>query len=170
MNTTDKVQDWEALAESIREELRECAWLLTLMDRQQKAILSREVEALNDLTAEIDGQARTVEDCRAVRLALMDGHTGALGISRTYSIRALALHVPLVLHPLFLALADEAQTLLTRIQRRARQNQMLLARASDFAGQLLDTLRPGSQVRTYTRRGMLTTHSGLRGSVVHTAV
>jgi len=170
MNKTVRVQDWEALAEAVREELRECAWLLSLMDRQQKTILLRDREALVDVSAEIESQARQVEECRGGRLELMDTLTTGLGVARSYSLRELAAHVPATLRGLYLALADEAQALLTRIQRRSRQNQMLLARASEFTGQLLETLRPGSQLRTYNRRGALTTHSGLRGSVVRTAV
>jgi hypothetical protein len=50
MNKTVRVQDWEALAEAVREELRECAWLLSLMDRQQKTILLRDREALVDVS------------------------------------------------------------------------------------------------------------------------
>ena len=170
MNIQPRVHDWEILAEAVREELRECAWLLTLMDRQQKAILDRDATILVEVSAEVDSQSREMEQRRGRRLRLMASCNDALGLGRSYSLRVLAANVPDVQRALFLALADEAQSLVGRIERRTRQNQMLLARASEFAGQLLDALRPGSQLRTYNRRGSVTTHSGLRGSVVQTAV
>jgi flagellar biosynthesis/type III secretory pathway chaperone len=162
-------RDWQALAESIREELRECAWLLSLLDRQQKAILRHEIEAFAEIDESMKEQSSRVSQARESRLALMAEARAYAGVDGG-SLADLIPAMPEASRPLFEALAREAVSLRRRIRRRMEQNHRLLERASANVGGMLEEVRPGSVVRTYGRKGGFHTSSGLRGSMVHTTV
>lgn len=160
---------WQALAEALRDELRECAWLMSLLDRQQKAILARDAGSLveaNELILEQSGQVGAARDAR---LLLMTEACGG-EIPAGFSLKDLAPLMPGVVQPLFEALAREAVLLRKRIRRRVIQNHRMLERAAASTSELLDIARPGSVTRTYGRGGNRRISSGLSGSMIHTSV
>jgi flagellar biosynthesis/type III secretory pathway chaperone len=163
-------RDWQALAEAIREELRECAWLLSLLDRQQKAIIRREIKALAEINESVKEQTNQVAQAREARIDLMVQAAENTVLLPGSALADLVPVMPEVVRPLFDALAKEAASLRKRIRRRTEQNHRLLERASTNVSGLLENVHPGSVTRTYGRKGNFHTSSGLRGSVVHTAV
>lgn len=163
-------RDWQALAESIREELRECAWLLSLLDKQQKAIIRREIKALAEINESVKEQTLLARQAREARIALMVEAAENTVLLPGCSLTDLVTVMPEVARPLFDALAKEAASLRKRIRRRTEQNHRLLERATGNVSGMLEGVRPGSVTRTYGRKGTYHTSSGLRGSMVHTAV
>jgi len=168
----NKVQfnNWQGLAEAIREELRECSWLLSLLDDQQRAILDRDTAALLSINESIVEQHHQVRVCRDARVGMMHEAGATLDMSQGASIMDLAPLMPAVLKPLFEALSGEARSLRERVRRRTVQNQRMMERASMVVSEMLNIIRPGSITRTYGRRGKYSTSTSLKGSVVHTAV
>lgn len=163
-------KDWQALAEAIREELRECAWLLSLLDKQQKAIIRRDIPALAEVNESVKEQTMQAGQAREARIAIMVRAAENTVLLSSPSLTDLVEVMPEVARPLFEALAREAASLRRRINRRTEQNHRLLERAAANNSSLLEEVRPGSVTRTYGRKGTYRTASGLRGSVVHTAV
>jgi hypothetical protein len=160
---------WQDLAESIREELRECAWLMSLLDRQQEAILSRDPAALVAANESLQEQSVAVGTAREARLELMRLVFGGM-LPEGLTLRTLVPQMPEVVRPLFEALAREAETLRRRIRHRTEQNHRLLERVSAGTLELIDTARPGSVTRTYGRAGGRHFSSGLTGSMIRTSV
>ncbi|MFA5257588.1 MAG: flagellar protein FlgN [Opitutales bacterium] len=163
-------KDWQGLAETIREELRECAWLLSLLDDQQRAILDRDAIALLSINESIEEQYHQVRLCHDARLNMMREASATRSLVQGASIMDLAPYMPAVLKPLFEALSGEARSLRDRIKRRTAQNHRMLERASMVVSEMLNIIRPGSVTRTYGRKGKYRTSTSLKGSVVHTAV
>lgn len=170
MNTKGQFNGWQALAEAVREELRECAWLLSLLDQQQKAILARDNALLCEVNVSISEQSAQVRNAREARIGLMIEATSDKCLVPDSSLTDLAALMPDVVRPLFEALAREATSLRKRIKHRTEQNHRMLERFSHNAAELLDVIRPGSITRTYGRKGFYHTSTGLKGSVVRTAV
>ncbi|MBN1404415.1 MAG: flagellar export chaperone FlgN [Opitutales bacterium] len=161
---------WQSLAEAIREELRECAWLLSLLDDQQKAILGRDNGALLKVNEAIEEQTHSLALCNRRRIDLMLAASRSQILVPGSTIMDLAPDMPQAMKPLFEALSLEAASLRERVNRRSRQNRRLLERASGVVNELLGVVRPGSITRTYGRKGRFQTYSSLKGSVVSTAV
>jgi flagellar biosynthesis/type III secretory pathway chaperone len=167
MNKQPNNQNWMVLAEAIREEVRECAWLSSLLDRQQKAILARDYDMLNEVNGSIKEQHSQVMQVREKRIAVLSELTGS---DEPRTLGELAGDMPEVAKPLFEALAREGVSIRKRIRRRTEQNHRILERATLKVGEMLEYMRPGSVTRTYSRHGGYHTSSGLKGRMVHTAV
>lgn len=163
-------RDWQALAEAIREELRECAWLLSLLDKQQKAIIRREIKELAEINESVKEQTNQVAQAREARIGLMIQAAENTVLLPGSSLADLVQAMPEVARPLFDALAREAAALRKRIKHRTEQNHRMLVRASTNVSGMLEGVRPGSVTRTYGRKGNFHTSTSLRGSVVHTSV
>ena len=169
MITTINIEDWHALADAMREELRECAWMLSLLDSQQRYILDRNPESLFDVNASIEAQAKVIEGWQLERMADQSSICSACGAQGS-KFDSLWPHVPVAQRALFEALIYEARQLQQRIQRKTRQNHNLLVRAESFGGEILQSLSPVHGVRTYSSAGRIRKSASLRGSVVRTSV
>jgi flagellar biosynthesis/type III secretory pathway chaperone len=170
MNYNGQFSGWKTLAEAVRDELRESAWLLSLLDDQQKAILDRDADAILRTNDAIEEQLGEVQSRHQVRLALMREASAEGRLLAGDSIKDLIPFIPAALQPLFNALTQEAITLRERINRKNELNRRMLERAASTTSELLGILHPGSVTRTYGRRGTYNTRSGLSGSVMRTAV
>jgi flagellar biosynthesis/type III secretory pathway chaperone len=144
---------WEIIAERLRNELQEYGALLGLFEEQQANLLRRDANAVLDLAAAIENQARVAQTCRDAREAVV--RTFALSINRpaTSSLRQLLNEFPENVQPLLQALIDEINHLIHRIRRGARQNQQLLLRTVEAHEEALRTLRPDLFQQTYSRCG-----------------
>jgi flagellar biosynthesis/type III secretory pathway chaperone len=170
MKTQERNNDWQALAEAIREELRECAWLLALLDKQQKAILARDARRLVELTDSIREQHALIHQCGEVRAELMLKVCQVQKLPDGSLLSDIAGSTPVVLQPLFEALVREGTSLRRRIRTLSERNHRILERSSEDTAELLELVRPGHVTRTYGPRGAMRTSSGLNGRMVHTAV
>ncbi len=153
----------------MREELRECAWLLSLLNSQQQAILSRSVDSLNEVSQSIEDQAVTVSSRAAQRTLLSEKMLTDLG-HQGDGPESLIRLAPPSMQALFVALQEEGSSLREKLQRRSRQNERLLKRAQALGKELLENFEPSGERRSYTRSGNLKKPSALSGSVIRTSV
>jgi flagellar biosynthesis/type III secretory pathway chaperone len=171
LHNNSSIPDWQSLAEALREELRECAWLLRLMEEQQKHLLSRDSAGILETNAQIDDQLALFEEKRRYRDSLQASWAIARSLPTPQNLSNLLPELPSVARPLFEALQREGEGLLEKIQRRGRQNHLILSRANDFAGLMLQTLRPEvKRAATYNQRGRFSRVKTLPGAVIRAAV
>ena len=147
--------DWDAIVSLLRGEMEEYGELLSLFNDQQNAVLRRDADALLAITDDVNAQ---------LAVAKQRGHerdkTVRLLVSRVAgkdsgSLRAIIHHAPEAARSLIEALVDEVNSLIRRAQRRARQNQMLIARSIEVSQQLIERLSPAAVSKTYSRQGQL---------------
>jgi flagellar biosynthesis/type III secretory pathway chaperone len=149
------ITDWEPLADALRGELQEYGGLLSLFDDQQNAILRREPDAVLATQDSIASQLKTINECRKQREAHVRDAAARVSESPESPLRALLVYFPETVRPLMQALLDEVNGLISRTRRRAKQNQMLLARSIEVAQQILQRVNPESVTRTYSARGRM---------------
>lgn len=164
------VLDWERLAEALRTELQETSALFILLNEQQQRILHRDTPALSANTQALSAQSATAAEAREERLQVQKRLCQLEDIPPVDSLEALLPQLPVVIQPLFQAFVEEAKSLQNRIQRRARQNQQMMLRASEANESLIRLLRPDTPQKTYTPKGKLASRLSRSGHVMHTAV
>ena len=170
MKTMGQNDTWRQLADAVRDELRECAWLLSLLDRQQKAILARDTAQLSEISDTILRQNEQIRRFRSTREAFMFRACLDLNLPEHSKFTTITGSMPEVLRPLFEALSHEGTSIRRRIRRRTEMNRRIARRAAMSASELLETVRPGSVTRTYGPKGAIHTSIGLKGRMVHTSV
>ena len=147
---------WESLAESLRMELQEYGGLCVLIEKQQRAILDRDMPAYMSLAEEIESQAAATIGLRAEREQRVREIAESTDNPPESDLKALLVHFPEEARPLLAALVDEINSLISKSNRKAKQNHMLLARAMQYTYELLQQVSPQSQVKTYSKGGKQT--------------
>jgi len=143
------------LIESLREELKEYGGMLALLDQQQELVMRRETQVLLASVAGINGQVEAIAAARREREQRQRKVADELGLAETAPFVELVPRLPDQYRALVQALVQENNDLLVRIQRRARQNHLLLSRVVELMQKILDPFFPGSQPATYGERGVL---------------
>ena len=146
---------WETLAEALRDELQEYGGLLNILQDQQRAILHRKPDQVLELNGQIERQLRGTRERRKRREALDRELAQFVQRPADSSLRDLIGFFPDAVRPMLLALIEEVNHLLTRTKRRARQNQMLLARSIEVSQEILQKLNPEGLTKTYSPKGQL---------------
>ena len=154
MNTQNKFQEIVAL---LQNELQEYGGLLHLFDRQQKCIVHQDPTGFLDINVDVDEQIAKLTHCRHEREELVRQTAVALGKSKDITLTALSHSFAPEHQPLLRALIEEINDLITRTQRRTRQNRMLLAQCVESARQLLAISNPGAIPGTYGAHGQIRT-------------
>jgi hypothetical protein len=144
----------DALIEALRDELQEYGEMLALLDQEQEWILSRAPADLLQCVGQIQEQTRIMQAARAQRENSHSALSEALHLDAQSSFEALIPALPEEFRPLVGALTQENNQLLLRIQRRSRQNHMLLAHSIESLGQLINTLIPARITQTYDQSGI----------------
>lgn len=152
---------WEPLADALRDELQEYGGLLNLFDEQQMAILRRQPETVLAVGDSIEQQLRTVGKRRKRRETVARESAERFNRPQECSLRELTEFFPQTVQALLHALIDEVNQLLFRTKRRARQNQMLLARSVEVSQEILCKLNPDAVTKSYSQEGRL--NIGLNG-------
>ncbi len=154
------------LADLLRAELAGYGGLLAFFERQQEALMRRDVRAVSEYAAAIERIAAETARSREAR----EQHVSALALSHgrpcDESLRRLLDLFPADRRPLLEALIDEINRLLQVVRRRARQNHAILVRAVELRRELVATLRPDAVPRTYAPGGRART-SGAPFSTLH---
>ena len=155
MNNTQAAAttDWESLVESLRMELQEYGGLCVLIEKQQRAILKRNMPEYMGLAEEIETQAAATSGLRAEREQKVRECAERFGQPVNTELKRLIPDFPEEAQPLLSALVDEINSLIGKSNRRAKQNHMLLARAMQYTYELLQQVSPQSQVKTYGAQG-----------------
>jgi hypothetical protein len=141
----------------LQNELQEYGGLLHLFDRQQKCIVHQDPTGFLDINVDVDEQIAKLSHCRLGREELVRQTALALGKSKDITLSALSHSFAAEHQPLLRALIDEINDLITRTQRRTRQNRMLLSQCVESARQLLAVSNPGAIPGTYGAHGQIRT-------------
>ncbi|MDP0499597.1 MAG: flagellar export chaperone FlgN [Verrucomicrobiota bacterium JB022] len=154
MIALDEAQ-WQPLAAALRDEAQEYAWLLSLLEQQQKGILEQNYAEFPELTHSIEEQLRTTAEKRGSRESLAQQLRRQLGMDERAPLREIVQLVQGPAHGMFDELLKELRSLTERLQNRSRQNKLLLARANELSRELLSYLQPTQSQTTYNQRGYL---------------
>lgn len=143
----------EQLIVEMRAELAEYGALLHLLESQQAAIIDRKPDSVLGLIQKIEAQLATTHTCRTHREATADALGKLSGAALPATLRNLVPYFRDAVRPLVEALADEVNRLITETRRRAKQNQMLLARSVELTQELVSKLSPRAVSKTYSALG-----------------
>lgn len=145
--------EWEPLVVALREELQEYGALLNLLTQQQNLIIGRNAQGVFEFNDLIDQQIRITHELRAIREQLSARLVESLGIEEPTPLRDILHYFPEKAQHLLQALIDEIYSIVEKTQHRARQNQMLIKRATEVTEKILQILQPKPSIKTYTRKG-----------------
>lgn len=170
MNTTESVvPTWQKIADCLRAELAEYGCLLALFSEQQKFLFERDANEVLRVSASIEQQVRTLDQCRRQRENLVAEFAVAHSQPASATLRALLPLIEGVAQPLVGALVTEINHLLHRVRRTSRHNHMLLAKAVEIHQDTLQQLRPQTFTKTYSQAGRLSVVSGDPASTIRAA-
>ncbi len=150
-----EIERWEPLIDCFRGEIEEYGGLLHLLVEQQQGILDRDSQTLSGMNARLELQTQLSERKRAERSREVAAFARECGLRADASLRELVPMFPEAIQPMLTGFIDEVQRLIDQISHKARQNNMLLSRACELTGELIDLLSPetGSVGRGYGRNG-----------------
>lgn len=143
------------LIEALREELKQYGEMLAVLEQQQQSVVHRQTSALLQNVADINAQANVISAVRHEREQHRRHVARSLGLEENASFAAIIPLLPQDYRPLVQALVHENNSLLFRIRQRARQNQLLLSHAVELMQQLINSIFPGSNPKTYDNNGRL---------------
>jgi len=143
------------LIEALREELKQYGEMLAVLEQQQQSVVQRQTNALLQNVADINAQANVISAVRHEREQHRRHVARRLGLEENASFAMIIPLLPQDYRPLVQALVHENNALLIRIQQRARQNQLLLSHAVELMQQLINSIFPGSNPKTYDNSGRL---------------
>lgn len=141
------------LIQALREELQQYGELLALLDQQQEFVVARAAEEVLQTVTAIQACSRAVEARRAHRDELRRALAHAAGLSEEAPFAELFPQLPEDYRPLIRALVEENNSLLARLQQRARQNHLLLSRSVELLQRFMATLLPALHPRVYNETG-----------------
>ena len=154
MNIQEKFKE---IVAALQNELQEYGGLLHLFDRQQKCIVHQDPTGFLDINIDVDEQIAKLTAIREQREELVRQTAFAIGKSSEITLSTLTNSFQPEHQPLLRALIDEINDLITRTQRRTRQNRMLLGQCVESARQLLAVRNPGAMPGTYGSHGQIRT-------------
>jgi len=143
----------DEMTRALRLEMQEYGGLLGLIEDQQDAILRGEPQQFLDLGAALNEQIALVGAHRACREKTVQAFARSSNQPENSTVSDLLAHMPLSGQGMIKALMDEINSLISRTQRRLRQNHLLLARCVTMAQQTVAMASGGEVVSTYGRGG-----------------
>lgn len=143
------------LVDSLREELKEYGEMLALLDQQQEMVMRRQTQDLIQCVQTINAQVENITAARLEREQRQRNLARLSGLAEDAPFATLVPRLPGEYRPLIQALVQENNELLKRIQRRARQNHLLLSRIVELMQRLFDPFFPNSRPATYDVTGVL---------------
>ena len=143
------------LVDSLREELKEYGEMIALLDQQQEMVMRRQTQDLLQCVQAINTQVENITAARREREQRQRVVARQFGLSEDTPFAMLLPHLPGEYRPLVQALVQENNELLKRIQRRARQNHLLLSRIVELMQRLFDPFFPDRQPATYDDSGAM---------------
>lgn len=150
----------EDLADALRDEMQEYGELLALLGEQQEAIVTRDIDTVNEIESQVDRTAAEIARRRALREEYLTRAASLVGAPEGRTLSEMLPAFPEALRPMFSALIGEINDLLETTQRKARQNQVLLGKMIETARDVLRTLCPEAVSDTYDRQGLTAALNG----------
>lgn len=143
----------EQLIEALREELTQYGEMLALLEQQQEYVINNDTTNLLNSIDTIGKQTYTINNVRSKRDTFRAQLCREFGLQEESSFAELLNKLPLEYKLLLNALIEENNTLLLRIQMRARQNHLLLKKSIELIQDLISTLMPAQRINTYNKNG-----------------
>ncbi len=150
---TEPFDPIENLVAALREELQQYGEMLALLDQQQESAINRVADEMLAATTAIQTQAHVIQAARRVREQFQrDLARELLTIESATFVEIIPL-LPAAYRPLVQSLVAENNSLLQRVQQRAKQNHLVLSRSVDLMQQFLGTLMPARETQVYNGQG-----------------
>ena len=147
------------LIEALREELKQYGEMLAVLEQQQQSVVQRQTTPLLQNVADVNAQTSVIAAVRHEREQHRRNVARRLGLEENAGFAVIIPRLPSDYRPLVQALVQENNSLLLRIQQRARQNQLLLSHAVELMQQLINSILPGGSPKTYDNNGRLPVHT-----------
>lgn len=144
-----------SLIDAMREELKQYGEMLARLDHQQNLVMRRQTEDLLSSVTEINAQAETIAAVRSEREQRQRQLAQHLHLIETADFAVIVPLLPPDYRPLLQALVQENNELLTRIQKRARQNHLLMSHAMELMQRLINAVFPSASPTTYDGAGQV---------------
>jgi flagellar biosynthesis/type III secretory pathway chaperone len=162
-------EETQRIVSALQTELQEYGGLLLLFDRQQERIIHHDPNGFLEINTEVEEQIVKLSRCRQEREQLVRDFAAIHGRAPETSLSDLLADFPPNQQPQIRALIEEINDLVTRSQRRARQNRMLLAQCVEAARQLVQATGSDNIAFTYSARGEVRNHIHRQGVVAAVA-
>jgi len=143
----------QRLIDSLRAELQQYGEMLALLEQQQYLVVQRSGAALLENLAAINAQTSVIQVARREREQFQTQLSLSVQLPADARFCSLLHEVPEPHRGLVKALVDEINHCLRRVQRRARQNHLLLSCSIEMMQRFMALLFPSSSVTTYNQSG-----------------
>jgi flagellar biosynthesis/type III secretory pathway chaperone len=143
----------EKLVATLREELQHYGEMLALLDQQQESAINRHADEMFIATTAIQNQAGVMQATRRDREQNQRALARELLVAEASTFVEIIPLLPADYRPLVQSLVDENNSLLQRVQQRARQNHLVLSRSVELMQQFLGTLFPARETQVYNEHG-----------------
>jgi flagellar biosynthesis/type III secretory pathway chaperone len=147
------------IIDALREELTHYGEMLALLDQQQESAINRATDQMFTATSAIERQAALMEATRRNREQRQRALAVKLCVTETSTFVELIALLPPEYRPLMQSLVDENNSLLLRVQQRARQNHLVLSRSVELMQRFLGTLLPARETQVYNEHGNRQLHN-----------
>jgi len=141
--------------EKLRHELHQYGEMLALLEQQQESVMARAADAVLNSVAAINEHMGRVQGARHQRESCQREIARLLQQKEDLAFASLIPLLPEKFQVAVETLMRENNELLTRVQRRARQNHLLLTRSLQMMQQFMNTLMPANAPTTYNGEGTL---------------
>ena len=164
MNQLDTL--WDKLAAMLRSEIEAYGGLFSVLERQREALLSRDLEGVNDANIRLEENAASIDRLRKERFSFMADCSKQIENNEedVLTVRKLIEHAPDGVRFMLDGIFMEVERLIETSRSYLNQNQMLIRRAYDMNKNFLTIINPDSKSgAAYRRNGVLASpgHSSL---------
>lgn len=157
---------YEVLADRLRDEMQEYGALYNLLKEQQTSLLARDSEGIVLSNTKINEHLKSAERYRNARKGTVAELMDALSLDPQSALSELITFAPKALKPMFEALIREVNTLLERVRKIFDQNNLIILHTNEFIEGILQELDPDCPTKTYTSEGSLKVRRGYAGQCV----
>jgi hypothetical protein len=148
----------EKLIAALRDELQHYGEMLARLDQQQESAINRLADEMFVATTAIQHQAGVIQAARQERESHQRGLARELCIAESSTFVEIIPLISANYRPLVHSLVDENNSLLKRVQNRARQNHLVLSRSVDLMERFLGMLFPARETKVYNEHGNRQSH------------
>lgn len=143
----------ESLIAGLRDELEHYGEMLALLDQQQASAINRVADEMLAATTAIQNQSQVIQSVRHEREKRQRDLSRSLGTLDTVTFAELIPQLPEAYRPLIESLVEENNSLLQRVQQRARQNHLVLSRSVELMQDFLNSWMPARETQVYNGHG-----------------
>jgi flagellar biosynthesis/type III secretory pathway chaperone len=149
----------DRLIAALRGELQHYGEMLALLDQQQESAINRLADEIITVTTAIQTQAGVMQTARRDREQRQRELARELCVAEASTFIEIVPLLPADYRPLTQSLVDENNSLLQRVQQRARQNHLVLSRSVELMQRFLGTLFPARETQVYNEHGNRQLHA-----------